>query len=626
MPIHSQLTIARLEALVKAKPELLNETAFVLAYLLKLRPSDDLDAKHDLKVQQDYLDRLWAFVSRLAPVHNSLKAHVLYHRLVFDRSQNVWDADRFMAYLQLPRSCSYINEKYYNRAEFEHTHADLNANYSDQTARPPIVSDEALVRSYLLHFFVKAEDYDAYKPYVNDVFLRQVFAEAKITAGVGDQEKWASLLPPEMHQALKERIDLELAEYNKSSFAPDEEVTLTVDVKNVPKLIVKVYPINAMNYYRANLKPIGTDIDLDGLVANEESTYNYTEPPLRRVTRDFKFDTLKKPGLYIVEFIGNGRSSRALVEKGSLHYILRTGAAGQVFTILDSANKPVPDAHLWLAGHDLAADKDGSVAVPFSTNPAAEQPIILSTGNIVTLTHYAQQAEQYKLHAGFYVDREQLLKRRTAKLIVRPVLELGGERVSVDLLENVVLTVASTDIEGVSSVKDVPDFKLSDDKESIFGLNVPDNLQSLSFLLRAKVKNLSLAKQEDVADCAALAINGIDRTPAVQDMHLGHVSGNYFLERAGQDRRAQTQPRRQLHDQAPGTSRKRSTSACAPTLPAASRGDAGRNRLDFRAGRRRPGPPLVHGPRPPFLPVDRDRQHLRGDLHSLHGRRRKNHA
>lgn len=102
-----------------------------------------------------------------------------------------------------------------------------------------------------------------------------------------------------------------------------------------------------------------------------------------------------------------------------------------------------------------------------------------------------------------------------------------------DLLENVVLTVASTDIEGVSSVKDVPDFKLSDDKESIFDLNVPDNLQSLSFLLRAKVKNLSLAKQEDVADCAALAINGIDRTPAVQDMHLGHVSGNYFLDALG---------------------------------------------------------------------------------------------
>ena len=38
-----------------------------------------------------YLDRLWAFVSTLEPVHNSLKAHVLYNRLVLDRSQGTYD-------------------------------------------------------------------------------------------------------------------------------------------------------------------------------------------------------------------------------------------------------------------------------------------------------------------------------------------------------------------------------------------------------------------------------------------------------------------------------------------------------------------------------------------------------
>ena len=532
--IHHQLTLAQLEELVKAKPALLNEVNFVYAYLTKLRPSDDVDARHDLKVQQAHLERLWAFVSRLQPVHNSLKAHVLYQRLEFDRSQGVWDADRFMAYIQLPRPCGYVNPKYIAKPEFEHIQADLNANYAEYTSRPPIGNDEPLVRSYLLHFFVEAENFDAYLPYIEDHFLKQTFAEAKIVNGIGDPEKWYSMLPPEAYQALKDRIDLDLAWTNKAYFAADEAVTLKVDVKNVSKLIVKVYPINAMNYYRATLSPIGTDIDLDGLVANEETTYNYPEPPLRRVARTFELASLKKPGVYIVEFIGNGRSSRALVQKGSLHYLLRTGAAGQVFTILGEDNKPLPEAHLWLAGHDYAADKKGDAVVPFSTNPNGHQPVILSAGDVVSLAYYAQQGEGYKLHAGFYVDRESLLRHNDkARLIVRPVLQAADEPISVDVLENVVLTVTSTDIEGVSTVKEVPDFKLFDNKESVFEFRVPDNLQSISFLLRAKVQNLSQSKKADVSDSGGFMLNGIDRTAAVLDLHLSHTAGKYMLDALG---------------------------------------------------------------------------------------------
>ena len=533
--IHRQLTLAQLEELVKARPALLNEENFVNAYLAKLLPSDDVDARHDLKVRQAHLDRMWAFVSRLAPAHNSLKASVLYQRLEFDRSQGVWDADRFMAYIQLPRPSGYINAKYLAKPEFEHVQVDPNANYADYTLAQPIGNDEPLARSYLLHFFVEADKFDAYLPYIDDLFLKQAFSEAKIVNGIGDMEKWYSMLPPEAYQALKDRIDLDLAWTNKVNFAADEPVTLKVEVKNVSKLIVKVYPINAMNYYRAMLAPIGTDIDLDGLVANEESTKTYTEPPLRRVTREFPLDSLKKPGVYIVEFIGNGRSSRALVHKGSLHYLLRTGAAGQVFTILGEDNKPVPEAHLWLAGHDYLADKNGRAVVPFSSNPVAHQPIILGAGDVVSLAYYDQQGETYELHAGFYVDRESLLGRHNAqaKLVVRPVLQAADERISLDVLENVVLSVTSTDIEGVSTVKEVPDFKLFDNKESVFEFRVPDNLQSIAFMLRAKVQNLSQGKKEEVSDSGSFALNGIDKTPAVEDLHLVHADGKYFLDLLG---------------------------------------------------------------------------------------------
>ena len=86
-PIHRQMTLAQLDELLKLRPDLLNQTAFVQAWVAKLQPGADEDWRHDPALTRAYLDRLLAFVRRLAPAHNALKAHVLYHRLVLDRSQ-----------------------------------------------------------------------------------------------------------------------------------------------------------------------------------------------------------------------------------------------------------------------------------------------------------------------------------------------------------------------------------------------------------------------------------------------------------------------------------------------------------------------------------------------------------
>ena len=143
--IHRQLLKSQLDELLELKPTLLNQTNLVNTYLTKLHPNDDVDWRHDLDEQEDYLDRQWEFVSRLAPVHNSLKAHVLYHRLVYDRSQGVYDKDRFMAYIKLPRNVSYMNVDFMKRETSRKYAANLSANYQQFSMLPPIGSDEPLV-------------------------------------------------------------------------------------------------------------------------------------------------------------------------------------------------------------------------------------------------------------------------------------------------------------------------------------------------------------------------------------------------------------------------------------------------------------------------------------------------
>src|SRR5262245_4656022 len=511
--IHRQLLLAQLEDLLKMKPELLTQQHFVVTYLLKLHPGPDEDWRHDPQALESYLDRLYTFAKRLVPAHNSLLGHVLYHRLVLDRFRGKYDKERFLEYLKLPRQVGYASKAMLESEALKRFPCDLNANYEGATLLAPIVSDEPLVRSYLAHFFVEAANTKEYEPFVNDIYLRHLFAETKIVNGLGEPEQWASLLPPEMFQQLKERIDIDFAFTNKTQFLSDAPVSLDVHVKNVSTLIVKVFEINTQNYYRQHQREVDTDINLDGLVANVEQTHNYAEPPLRRITRRFEFPTLNKAGVYVIDLIGNGRSSRALVRKGRLYHLVQTSPAGQVFTILDEHHKQVKDATLWLAGHEYQAGKEGLINVPFSTNPGRQAivitaPVAAAKGDgakpdaakpgaakpaadkpaegaaapdstYSSLDYFQHEAEHYALTAGFYVDREALLKRKTAELIIRPGLTVNGAPVSLKLLEEVKLTITSTDLDGIATSQEVPKFELFEDRETIYEFQVPARLAAI---------------------------------------------------------------------------------------------------------------------------------------------------
>ena len=264
------------------------------------------------------------------------------------------------------------------------------------------------------------------------------------------------------------------------TFAPGDGVSLDLFVKNVKSLIVKVYQINTENYYRDYLSEIDTDINLDGLVANEEKTFEYQDPPLRRIKRHFEFPQCEGPGVYVIDFIGNGRSSRALVRKGKLRHLVRTSTAGHVFTVMDEANNKLDDASLWLGGQKYKTDKDGLITVPFSNQPG-RRPIILSSGGFSSLAHFSHAAEAYKLVCGIYVDRGSLLNRRKAQVVMRPALYLNGVPVTLGILEDVKLEIVSTDHDGISSSKEVNDFKLFEDRESTYDLTTPKRLQRIQF-------------------------------------------------------------------------------------------------------------------------------------------------
>lgn len=538
-PIHHQLLTLQLDALLESKPDLLNQQLFVRAYLRKLQPGPDVDWRHEAAELRTYLDRLQRFTDRLDPVHNTLKAHVLYHRLLLDRSQGEYRKDLLLKYLTLPRPVGYLSKTMQESESIRLFACDLNSNYDGATLLPAIGNDEPLIRSYLSHFFVESGNTKEFEPFINDIYLKHLFAETKIVNGLGESEQWASLLPPELFRSLRERVDLDFAPANKTQFDGESPVSLDLHVKNVSTLIVKVFEINTKNSYSQNAREVDTDINLDGLVANVEQSYQYNESPLRRMPRHFEFPMLSKQGVYIIDFIGNGQSSRALIRKGHLKQLVGTTPSGHAFTILNERGELVKDASIWLGGHEYTAAETGRIAVPFSTKPG-RQPIVITApvpggdgATYSSLAYFRHEGENYNFTAGFYVDRESLLTRKTAELLIRSGLTVNGTPVSLRLLEDAKLTISSTDLDGVSSSVEVPDFKLFEDRESVHEFQVPQRVASLTFRLTARIRQAISATQVDVSAEQNFTLNAIDRTDKVEDLHLLHANDNYVLELRG---------------------------------------------------------------------------------------------
>ncbi|MDB6007511.1 MAG: hypothetical protein JWR15_4498 [Prosthecobacter sp.] len=547
LPLHRALLPEQLDTLLRSFPQWLGQQDFVHTRLRKLAPSADVNLENDTAERAAWLDRVWAFAQKLPSSQNTLKARILYLRLDHDRKQGVYDRSRFIEYIKLPRQLGYINHTYLRNVKPGEL-SNFDVDLSDALLlAPPLGTDEPLVREYFLHLFATEVKPDAdpnevlakWTTYIAEEWLTPVLAEALITNGIGNPERWASLLTPSAFQQLKDRVDIEFPATNAPQFLPGDDIQFDVTVKNTPKLIVKIFELNTLNFFQTQQRQLNTDLNLDGLVANSEQTHAFEGGPFKRTRENFKFPALKdKRGAWIIEFIGGGRSSRALIRTGQFHTLQQAGPSGDLILVLDEKNQPVNDAVVWFEGRKLVRDeKLGRIVVPFTNQPGTKNLIVGdATGSFATLTSFMHHAEDYRLDAQFHIEREQLLSRREATLALRTAFMIGETHLAPELLKEPKLTIASTTHDGISTTREVKDLKLSAGGVLTHQFTVPERLANLTIVFTAKVDVLSAGgTKKDLSASHIWALNGIDKTEAVNDGHLSTFDGQRVFELLGKN-------------------------------------------------------------------------------------------
>eukprot|EP00930_Biecheleria_cincta_P022682 TRINITY_DN16533_c0_g1_i1.p1 TRINITY_DN16533_c0_g1~~TRINITY_DN16533_c0_g1_i1.p1 ORF type:complete len:2187 (+),score=429.21 TRINITY_DN16533_c0_g1_i1:62-6562(+) len=295
-------------------------------------------------------------------------------------------------------------------------------------------------------------------------------------------------------QQLSELCKVQILPHNATEFPPESEVRLFVRLKNVPRLTVCIYEINAENYYVENQKPFTSDINLEGVGASYEEEFTYSQAPVLEHDEELVFPRLAgRSGLFVLDLVGSGLRSRAVIRKGTLSLVHRTSPVGHVAYVLGPDRQVVREgARLYLSGrwYDSDAAKGGRIIIPYASQPSVQKVVISALGT-AQFSDFMHAAESYELRVSFCLLPETVIMGQKAKLLVRPILFCGDRRCDPKLMRKAEIVISMrTGEEGIPVVRTFSDFDLGAETPTIEFL-VPPRLKSLEANFSAEVMNHS---------------------------------------------------------------------------------------------------------------------------------------
>ncbi|GJJ69412.1 hypothetical protein EMPS_01758 [Entomortierella parvispora] len=508
--ILKDLTRAQLESIRTKNPQVMNNEPFVA--LLEKRIFPALFAENKEAAYKDWLDRMVEFVDTLSIKFNHHKLSVYLLSLQYDLKKGASkDKDKFLKYLAIPRYLDYYSNDRRQAIDADSVvsflYSDSFSFWSERVKPATSELDIEVTNEYLSEFMRESKSIAEFESYFSISYLEPLLAQTMLMSGDSDIARWAAMLHEREGLAkISEKIILEFGRDNKSTYLPTDNVVLSLKVKNVKRVLVRVFEVKTFEYLQEHEHAVvGLDLNLDGLTPNWEHQITVSEPPLVLTNVKIELQELaNRRGAFIVDVISNGENCAAYFTKGCLDFVERQSVAGHVLTIIDEDRKKLTHkTGVWLQGHYYYPNGDGDIIVPYgSSTSSSNNDIYLIHDGFSTRLPFNHRKESYALRLACHIDSESLVSGATAKILFKPTVHIYGNPVlcPAGLLEHVVLTIESNDLNGILTTTTVPDFKIHDVNWSEYNFQVPENMAALKVTLALKIKVITTGKYQDLAD------------------------------------------------------------------------------------------------------------------------------
>ncbi|OMJ83724.1 hypothetical protein SteCoe_15266 [Stentor coeruleus] len=480
---------SQLKDLSKIDKNVWKNDDFVKAWVMKkyYAKSEEMN----ISQKYEYFKYVFAKIENNKQLPNSIKSVLLYNILICEiklgKCEEVW----FMKYLPYHRSYSYYLESGVDGYSYN--------TYSHLFCIDLSLGEDAILRYYIEGLFEKGlKIYNKLSKFLKEDYLMKFKTEALQVKG----EPLEKLDKKYINSQLLTSIELEPCKDNPKEFTRKENVKISMRIKNIQRLLVKVLELNPKNYYMKSNQEITSNIKLDGLVAKSEYTYEFSESPQIRLIKEFEFSELaNKVGIFVIEFFGNSRQSRIIIKKGSLRYISKQIPSGHEFYILNEDNELCKKSGLYLDTRYYESDKTGRILIPYAKT-SSQKNIILTDRKISEFVqNFPQLNEYYKLRTAFIIHEEQFVAGKTVTIYLKPKLFINGVQTSCTLLKKPKCSVKFTDCDNILSIKNFGDLEIDDSGKAL----------ELSFEFPAHISKLDIefSSEVELNDKTMLPLNSL---------------------------------------------------------------------------------------------------------------------
>lgn len=234
-------------------------------------------------------------------------------------------------------------------------------------------------------------------------------------------------------------------------------------------------------------------MDLDGLVPEKMTVHTYTNPKHEEHIQTFTFtdiDAIER-GIFILDFVGGGLMSRAVIKKGTLSVISKPAEYGYEFFILDSKKEICSGegTGLFVDGKFIPTNEDGAISIPYDNAHFGKTGVLIHD-NFGFLGNISVPVENYQLKSSLFFNDEGILPGKRANLMLRSRLYLNNQSISINKLKETNIILSATTLDGITNTKVFDGVELKDDEDYVIDFMVPNKLQEFNINLTTKTETV----------------------------------------------------------------------------------------------------------------------------------------
>ena len=254
--------------------------------------------------------------------------------------------------------------------------------------------------------------------------------------------------------------------------------------------------------------------------------------PINKFRHTFDFPELdNKLGLFVIEFISNGYSSRAIIKKGTLSVIYKQTISGQVAYILDDEREiwSSEDTGVYFKNQFFKADSDkgGKITIPYEKQLTTGNAILVHNG-FAQLVEFMRFPEKYTLDVAYITSSESFIMGNQAKIILRPWLKVNNRKWNLECLSKTKITIVTTSfIDQVPISKIFEDILLKTEKDVELKFNVPANLESVHIDFETYIFNISQQITEKLTSSYDIKLKTNNEQITFYESHLRKINDQY---------------------------------------------------------------------------------------------------